>query len=173
MSWVVLFLHVLALGVWTGAVVFFSFAVAPSLFANLPVEQAGAVVALIFPTYYVVGYACGAILVGSALALRGWSRPGGGLWLVAAGLAAVALALSLYAGLVVHPAASALRPQLRHPDTPPAVQAEFDDLHRLAVELNVGVLLALLASNGLLVAQLASGVSARRRPARRTSDLQW
>jgi hypothetical protein len=171
--WLVLFAYVLALAVWLGQVVFFSFVVAPQVFGSLPSEQAGAVVGLVFPTYYAIGHLCGATLCGCALLLRRWSRPGGGPWLVAAVIAGLALLASLYAGLAVQPRASELRPQLHRPDTPAAVQAEFDDLHRLAVELNGGVLLAGLALAGLLAAQLASGVQVRRKPARRTSDLQW
>lgn len=173
MPWLVLFLYVLALAVWLGEVVFFSFVVAPQVFANLPVEQAGAVVGLIFPPYYLVGYLCGAALLGAALVLRNWSRPAGGLWLASAAVAVLALAACLYAGLVVQPRASELRPQLHQPDAAAAVQAEFDDLHRLAVKLNGGVLLATLVLAGLLAGQLAGGVQVRRKPPRRTSDLQW
>ena len=173
MAFAVLFLYVLALAVWLGEIVFFSFAVAPQLFGNLPVQQAGEVVGLVFPAYYGIGNLCGVVLVACALALRSWSRPGGGLWAVAAGLAALALVASLYAGFVVQPNASALRPQLHRPDTPAAVQEEFDALHRRAVQLNGGALVAVLGLAGLLAAQLSGGVSARRRPARRTSDLQW
>jgi hypothetical protein len=171
--WLVLFAYILALAIWLGQVVFFSLVVAPQVFGSLPVEQAGAVVGLVFPTYYLIGHLCGAVLLGCALLLRRWSRPAGGLWLVAAGIAGIALVASLYAGFAVQPQASALRPQLHRPDTPAAVQAEFDELHRLAVELNGGVLLATLALAGLLAAQLAGGVQVRRKPPRRTSDLQW
>ena len=173
LPWLVIFLYVLALAVWTGAIAFFSFVVAPSVFGALPVEQAGNVVGLVFPAYYAIGHVCGAVLVATAVLLRRWSRPGGGLWLVAAIVAGAALLLSLYAGLVVQPSASELRPQLHRADTPAPVQAEFDDLHRQAVQLNGGVLVGVLTLVGLLAAQLAVGVSARRRPVRRTSDLQW
>lgn len=173
MPWLVLFAYVLALAVWLGQVVFFSFVVAPEVFGSLPVEQAGALISQLFSFYHAIGYLCGVILVGCALLLRRWSRPGGGPWLVAAVIAGLALLASLYAGLAVQPRAGALRPQLHQPGAPPAVRAEFDDLHRLAVELNGGVLLATLALAGLLAAQLASGVQVRRKPPRRTSDLQW
>lgn len=173
LPWLVVFLYVLALGVWTGELVFFSFAVAPQLFSALPVEQAGAVVGMVFPAYYAIGHVCGVVLVCCAALLRRWSRPGGVLWLLAAVVAGAALVASLYAGLAVQPAASALRPQLHRADTPAAVQAEFDALHRQAVQLNGVVLLAVLGLTGLLAGQLAGGISARRRPARRTSDLQW
>ncbi|MEO8604999.1 MAG: DUF4149 domain-containing protein, partial [bacterium] len=59
----VLWLYLLALGIWLGAVVCVSFVVAPALFGNLPVEQAGAAMSLIFPDYYALGYGAGAVLV--------------------------------------------------------------------------------------------------------------
>ncbi len=173
MPWLVLFFYIFALAVWVGQVIFFSFVVAPQVFGGLPVEQAGAVVSLVFPTYYAVGHLCGAVLVGCALLLRNWSRPAGGSWLIAAGIAGLALVVSLYAGVIVQPRISALRPQLHHADTPAAVQAEFDGLHQLAVELNGGILIATLALVSLLAGQLTGGVQARKRPVRRTSDLQW
>jgi len=86
---------------------------------------------------------------------------------------AVVLLASLYAGVVVQPEISALRSQLHKADTPAAVQAEFDGLHQLAVELNGGILIATLVLVGLLAAQSTGGMSARRRPQRRTSGLQW
>lgn len=173
MPWLILFLYVLALAVWLGEVVFFSFVVAPQLFANLPVEQAGMIVGLIFPSYYLVSHLCGAAALACAIVLRGWSRPGGVLWLASAVVAGLALIASLYAGFAVQPRASELRPQLHQADAPPGVKAEFDDLHRLAVELNGGVLIATLVLAGLLAGQLAGGVQVRRKPQRRTSDLQW
>lgn len=173
MPWLILFLYILALAVWLGEVVFFSLVVAPQVFGNLPIAQAGVVVGLIFPTYYLVGHLSAAVVVGCALVLRGWSRPAGGLWLVAAVIAGLALVASLYAGFAVQPRISELRPQLHQPDTPAAVQAEFDDLHELAVELNGGILVATLVLAGLLAGQLAGGVQMRRKPQRRTSDLQW
>lgn len=173
MPWLTLFLYIVALAVWLGEVVCFSFVVAPQVFGNLPVEQAGAVVGLVFPTYYLVGHLCGAVLVGCALLLRSWSRPAGGPWLVAAAVAGLALVASLYAGIGVQPRASELRPQLHQPGAPPAVREEFDELHRLAVQLNGGILLATLVLAGLLAGQLAGGVQVRRKPPRRASGLQW
>lgn len=173
MPWLVLFAYVLALAVWLGQVVFLSFVVAPQVFGSLPAEQAGSVMGLLFPIYHLVGHLCGAVLVGCALLLRRWSRPGGGTWLIAAAIAGLALLASLYAGFAVQPRTGALRPELHRPDAPPAVRAEFDDLHRLAVELNGGILLAILVLAGLLAAQLTGGVHVRRKPPRRTSDLQW
>lgn len=166
MIWLVLWLHLLALGIWLGAVVCFSFVVAPALFGGLPVEQAGAAMSLIFPGYYALGYGAGAVLLATALVLRRWTRPGGAAWLASSWIAGLALVAALYAGLVVQPDAAALRPQLHQADVPPAVRAEFDALHDRAVQLNGAVLFAQLVLIGILAAQLRGAAVAPRRLSR-------
>lgn len=132
-------LYLLALIVWVGEVVFFSFGVAPAIFRTLPTADAGRAVGAVFPIYYRLGYVCGGVLLLTSLFLlagaasRLW-------WGVTAGLAAVMLAATLYAGLVVQPRATELRPQLHDAAAPPTAKEEFDRLHRLAVQLN-GVVL--------------------------------
>ena len=132
-------LYLVALIVWVGAVVFFSFVAAPAIFGVLPKAEASRTVSVIFPTYYRVGYLCGAVLVVTSLVLRGHAVAR--LWWGVSGLvAAVMLAATLYAGTVVLPAASALRPQIVQGTPPQPVREEFDRLHRLAVNLNVIVM---------------------------------
>ena len=144
-------LHVLALVVWVGEIVFFSFVAAPAIFGTLKAaesgldpdkgaEVAGRVVGAIFPVYYRLGYACGAILLITSLAMLSGALARNG-WLLNSGLVAVMLALTLYAGLVVQPRASALRPQIHDPTAAVTAKPEFDRLHRLAVILNGAVLL--------------------------------
>jgi len=74
-------------------------------------------------------------------------------WVVTTVLAAVMLLLTLYAGLVIQPQAHALRAQLADPSAP-AVKAEFDALHRRAVQANAAVLLGALMVTGLTAARL-------------------
>jgi len=166
MSWLLLWVHLLALAAWLGETIFFGAIVAPALFGGLGREQAGAVVALLFPGYYALGYVSGTLLVVTALALWRRARPAGGLWLVAALVAGLSLAACLFAGLVVLPEADALRAQLHDPAAPAAVQALFDDLHRRAVQLNGAVLVGNLVLAALLAARLSGGV----RPGRRLSS---
>jgi hypothetical protein len=170
MNWLLLWLHLIALGVWLGETVFFGAVVAPALFGGLSTEQAGGVTALIFPGYYVVGYVCGALLVATAVALWQRSRPGGGVWLIAALVAGVILLACLYAGLAVLPEAEALRPLLHDPAAQGAVRERFDSLHGLAVQLNFAVLAGTLAIAGLVAARLSSGIVPRRRLSRYSSD---
>lgn len=50
-----------ALGMWLGAMVFFSFIVTPRVFDVLEAEEAGGVVRAVFPPYYVFGVGLGVI----------------------------------------------------------------------------------------------------------------
>jgi hypothetical protein len=148
----------LALIVWIGAIVFFSFVVAPRVFATLPSATAGQVVSAIFPTYYALGAGAGLAGIVAALALR--RQAGGGRrWSGVAALLALMLAATAYAGGVVHPRARDLRDAARAPAAPAETQAEFRRLHRLAVALNGGVLVLGLAT----VAITAAGFRLRER----------
>lgn len=137
-------LYLLALIVWLGEVVFFSFVVAPALFRTFPTADAGRAVGAVFPTYYRLGYVCGAVLLLTNVflltdaAARAW-------WGANAALVVVMLAATLYAGVIVQPRAADLRPQIHDPAAPPTVKAEFDRLHRVAVQLNGAVLICGIA----------------------------
>lgn len=170
MAWLLFWVHLLALAVWLGENVFFGAVVAPAVFGGLDREQAGVVTSLIFPGYYLIGYVCGTVLVLTALALWQRSRPGGGLWLIAAAVAGLMLAACLFAGLDLLPQAEALRPRLRDALPGDAVRLEFDALHRLSVQLNSAVLIGNLVLAGLLAARLSSGLAPRRRLSRYGSD---
>jgi hypothetical protein len=139
------FLHLLALGYSTGAIVFFSFVIAPTVFQVLGREQAGDVMAVIFPHYYQLGIAAGAIALVTAMALRGRSTARGA-WTASTVALSIGLAATLWAGVVVEPRARQLRLEM-HGAAPPATAAEeFGHAHRLAVVLNGTALLAGLAA---------------------------
>src|SRR2546425_13145235 len=97
-----LFLYLLALACWLGAIVFFSFFTAPVVFRRLPVAEAGKVVGAIFPLYYDLGYVAGLISLAIAIymALTATART---WWTGCAIALAMAFGLTLYAGLVVRP----------------------------------------------------------------------
>jgi uncharacterized membrane protein len=150
---VIKWMHVAALIGWIGAIAFFSFVVAPSVFRAFPTAEAGRVVGAIFPTYYRIGYACGVILVASSAVflIKGVSRA---WWGVATLLSAAMLAATLYAGIVVQPQATSLRPQLHDPAAPASAKDEFDRLHRTAVLLNGAVLLGGVALSAITAVRL-------------------
>ena len=141
--------------VWLGVMAFFAGVVAPAAFSTLDREAAGRFVSAVFPRYYAAGAALGALAL-AGLGLRlvlGPRRPWDGLPLL---LVAVMLAATLYAWLVVLPAAHAAREALRQSGSAPgAVSTEalaFARLHRLSGVLNGTAMVAgvlVLATVGL------------------------
>ncbi len=70
-------LYLLTLAVWIGSIVFFSFAVAPTVFKTLKPEDAAALIRRIFSKYYLIGIVCSAIgivCVGLLLADRSFGK---------------------------------------------------------------------------------------------------
>jgi uncharacterized membrane protein len=133
-----------AVAVWLGAMGFFAFIVAPTAFTTLDRETAGRFVSVIFPRYYAVGLALGLVAL-FGLAVRWMGGGWRGLdWLSAVGVLLM-LALTVYAGAVVLPAAHAAREAARVAGADPAA-AGFARLHRLSGILNVIVL-----ASGMLV----------------------
>lgn len=119
----------LVLGVWLGAMVFFSFIAAPRVFAVLGEEQAGRVVTDIFPRYYGFGVVLG--LIGFAGGLVHGVLGGFGLRLgLVFFLVLVAVALTGYARWGLLPKMDA------------AGEDAFDRYHRQSVMLNGGTMLA-------------------------------
>lgn len=133
---------ILALGIWIGSIVFFSFGVAPVLFRVLSPTDAGKVVRAVFPVYYLIGIVCGVVAVITLLVLSrqaGWSPA----VLLPVGLLLVMVVINLYARQSLMPRINAAR------DAGEAQQERFDRLHRQSVILN-GIVLVL----GLIVMAL-------------------
>src|SRR5690242_15415064 len=139
----VIFVYLLAMVCWLGAVIFFSFFTAPVVFTRLPIAEAGKVISTIFSRYYMLGYVAGAIALLAAIymavAMRGW-------WMLCAATIAVALGCTLYAGMVIRPRVDAIRTVAEQPNPDPALKAQFDRMHHLSVVLNGAVLLLDLAA---------------------------
>jgi hypothetical protein len=125
-----------ALGAWLGTIVFFSFVGAPTVFDVLPEDDAGAVVNAIFPKYYVLGVALGAValLAGAAGAATGTLGLARGVLL---GATAVGVALFAYSRWVLIPKMDA------------AGDRAFERYHQRSVVLNG---LTMVAVAGGLVA---------------------
>ncbi|MBP1687185.1 MAG: hypothetical protein H6Q33_3328 [Deltaproteobacteria bacterium] len=146
-------LYLVALIVWVGEVVFFSFVGAPSLFRTFTAPEAGRAVGAIFPIYYRVGYACGVVVLFASVVFLGagaarlW-------WGVHTVLVAIMLAATLYAGLAVLPRATVLRPQIHEATAAAEAKAEFDHLHALAVRLNALVLFCGIGATIITAARL-------------------
>jgi hypothetical protein len=140
------------LGLWIGAMSFFSFFVAPSAFAVLPSHQAGAIVSRTLAGLEVLGLALGAIILMIVLAAPA-SRGKAKLFeSVMIGLMLAAMAVSR---LIVSARLHDMRVRLGEtlatlPPTDPT-RATFDLLHRVSVGLMSFTLLAALILAALLV----------------------
>ena len=134
----------IAVSLWLGVMLFFAFVVAPAAFGALEREAAGRFVSAVFPRYYLTGAVLGVVALLGCIArgmANGWTRAE---WL-ALSLVSLMLALTLYAWIVVLPAAHAARSAMRGggPDTEET--ARFARLHRLSSALNGVVMLAGIA----------------------------
>jgi uncharacterized membrane protein len=141
--------------VWLGVMAFFAAVVAPAAFASLDREAAGRFVSAVFPRYYAVGAALGGLALVAVVARTVMAPRRPAEWLPLA-LVAVMLASTLYAWLVVLPAAHTAREAMRRSAAAPgAVSTEavaFARLHRLSTWLNGATMLAgvlFLAATGL------------------------
>lgn len=136
-----IFIYLLALVCWLGSIIFFSFFTAPVVFTVLARPDAGKVISVIFPRYYILGYVAGGLAFIIAMYLLIAGRGPRGWWLASALTIGVALACTVYAGTVVRPRVDAIRTVSEEASPDPATKAEFDHLHHLSVMLNGAVLL--------------------------------
>jgi uncharacterized membrane protein len=139
-------LYLLTLAVWIGSIVFFSFAVAPTVFKTLKTEDAAVLIRQIFSKYYFVGILCsgvGIVCVGLLLADRSFGKwPAILTLLLLAGMGGT----DLWLRQGVMPHMNHLRDQRaavassgKQPDE--ELEREWKALHRLSVQMNGVVLL--------------------------------
>ena len=149
-------LYLLMLAVWIGSIVFFSFAVAPTVFKTLKPEDAAALIRRIFSRYYLIGMVCaavGIVCVGLLLADRGFGKwPAILSLLLLAGMGGT----DLWLRQGVMPHMNALRDRraaLESAGKPPdeELDQEWKSLHRLSVRMNGVVLLCGLVLMFLVV----------------------
>jgi len=148
--------HLLALGLWVGSVVFFSLIVAPTLFGTLGRETAGRAVSAIFPRYYLFGGACGLVALFSGLLLGTLGAARGRLFIVEMVLVTAMTGIVAYSGRVLLPQAARTRAALSAAPGAPApdeARVRFEALHRRSVALNGVVLLLGVAALALAVVQ--------------------
>lgn len=139
------YLHMLAVAVLVGKVVFLSFIVAPILAKNLEREPFGKVVRQLFPAYYALGMGTaivGLICVTGLGLIIGMSTT----LLVAAGAWLIILTAEAYCRSPLTPQSNALRDRLKEQESrgavDPALQGAWNRLHQRSVYLNSLVLLA-------------------------------
>ncbi|MBI4362729.1 MAG: DUF4149 domain-containing protein [Euryarchaeota archaeon] len=135
-----LFLHLLSLGAWIGAILHFSFSATPALFRAFPREEAGRVVGLLFPGYYQANYLAGGLSLATALAMGG--APGPRIVLLAA-----AFLLALLLGLGIGPRVRRLKEM---------GDSRFLRAHGVSMLLNLGVLGCATGALGLAALSLST-----------------
>jgi len=136
----------LAMVIWIGSIVFFSFIVAPILFRVLSPADAGKVVRAVFPRYYLVGIVCGLMALSSFISLALWHVGWSQIMTVQLGLLGIMVVINLYARQSLTPRINAAR------DAGDTEKDRFDRLHRQSVILN-GVVLLLGLAVLFLIAQ--------------------
>ncbi len=128
-------------GTLAGSMLFFAFAVAPTVFRSLPAEHAGSFLRALFPRYYlwglVVALSCtlAALYTGSGIAISA--------------VCAVVLLLFVYARQLLMPAINRARDLDLEGDT--KARARFRALHLQSVLINASQLLLLLAATAWLL----------------------
>ncbi|MCB9834386.1 MAG: DUF4149 domain-containing protein [Planctomycetes bacterium] len=151
MTWFVEFaansIFLVAMGVWLGGVVFFSFFTAPVIFERLPRNTAADLISVMFPRYYNLGYFCGsAMLVAAAYPV--YLDPGSANCWATWSLALIATVIAIYAGRAVMPRVRRLRLAAASSAGSPEHgenRRAYEQAHQLSMILNSGVLLLLIA----------------------------
>jgi hypothetical protein len=136
------FLQMLALGAWLGAIIYFAAVVTRDAFAVLPNrDDAGVLVGSTLGGLHGMGVIAAVIYLGASLglarSLRALVRP------AAIGVILMLL-LTLASQRIVMPRMAVLRTEMVSVESTPSTaarRAEFDRLHAMSVDLEVGVLL--------------------------------
>ncbi len=139
-------IFLMAMGIWLGGVVFFSFFTAPGVFERLSRNQAADIISVIFPRYYNLRYLCGfAMLIAGSYPI--YLQPRSVDTWLSWSLALLATVVSLYAGKVVMPMVRRLRITAESSaGTPDQGQnrERYARAHQLSMFLNSIVLFLLL-----------------------------
>jgi len=153
-------IHLNAIIVWVGSIVFFSFFAAPAVFKTLSKEQAGDVISVMISKYYWVGLIAGSTALISSLVLTFAAGSGQALSavdLVKTGLLVFMLGLSIYAGFIQHPKVQQTKVIMRQNAGTPigdAAKEKFGKQHRLSMICNVLTLLGGIGVTIVLASKL-------------------
>lgn len=155
MSFIIQWLYLLALVVWVGGIIFFSFFTTPAVFTHLPKEVGSQFLSAIFPNYYLWGYVAGGVLLLTTLAETFLAKGVPWIRLI---LILVMLGCTIVGGQILLPKIHQLKVQIHAmEETSPAakpLQTKFSNLHRFSVLLNLIVLLAGLFLVGIVAFRL-------------------
>jgi uncharacterized membrane protein len=149
------FFMILSLVVWVGAIIFFAFVLAPTVFSVLPTrELAGSVVTRSLNALHWMGIICGIVFAAASMAYcyqtSGQARPFAARHLLIYAM----LVLTFISQFAISPKMHRLRTDMAVIDNVPVTDArrvEFNRLHQWSTRLEGGVLLC-----GIVVIVLAS-----------------
>ena len=138
---IVKFAYLMALIIWIGSIIFFSFFGAPSIFKVLDRELAGKVVGDIFPKYWMIGYICSTTVLGTLLLLRKYGTANTTVRIV---IVSVMIMVVFITGLGIGTKAKRIKAQMYA--TEDAVEREeirkkFMKIHGVSMAMNMTVLL--------------------------------
>jgi hypothetical protein len=131
----------MSLVVWIGGIIFFSFFGAPSIFKILGRELAGDVIGDIFPKYWLIGYVCSTIALGSLIYL--WKAGMSGI-MPRVILLSIMLVSTFYTGLCIGSTARDLKAQMRtteEGEKKEELRQQFSKIHRRSMVMNVLILI--------------------------------
>jgi len=132
--------YLIGLTAWIGAILFFSFGVAPVIFKVLDASSAAKFVRTLFPRYYAWGATAATVALASFTS-------GVLIYPEFRGVAALVQILGLLGGVLVNLyCGNVLTPKINQArDAGPEQSERFDRLHRLSVRLNAAMMLGGLA----------------------------
>ncbi len=134
------FILFLSIVVWVGMLIFFTFFVAPSIFKVLPKDLAGALVADIFPKFWIAGYVSGILSLGSLIAISLIEK---GLPAARILLISLMTAVTFYNGMVVNTRAKEIQTLVMTANDPAkreALQNDFKRVHFQSYMLNMATM---------------------------------
>ena len=145
---IIRFAEVLSLGVWLGAIIYLSFAVAPVAFSTAPTRQlAGQIVGLAIARLYALGYICAAIYALSVVAgqrIAPESSPAGWLLILIAVMVLLVVLNQFVVGKQMHGMKVAMTEEFGGVDKTPKdheLRRGFGRLHGVSSLLMMGNLL--------------------------------
>lgn len=133
------FFHFMSLIIWIGTITFFSFFGAPSIFKVLDRDLAGDVVGDIFPKYWMIGYICSPIALGTLLFLQKSSTVNTTGRVV---ILAIMLIIVYCSGLVVGAKAKSVKAEMRATEDvkkKELIQKHFMKIHGISMMMNLTV----------------------------------
>jgi hypothetical protein len=139
------YINLLMLATWLGGMIFFSFIDAPAIFNTLPKDLAGQLVGVIFPKYWILGYAGSLILLGTFYLI---ARNHLAEMKPALIILALLVPLSFTQGLIVGQKAATIKQEIKQTSDETKVSAlrkSFGRIHGVSSVLNIATLILLLA----------------------------